>query len=1082
MDQVFQSADWYRALTLAERIASKGVARPDGPSEVIDADLADWRLKRWRSQSPFNGGALFAERLEVDDIGEDEFRRLLGEPAEALRDRAGETPAWLADIAAAFTGLSSTAPSPEPVGDKEWNTFLGVIEPLMAQGRGRLSEGLRALGGGTSRLPFDPAVFGAMAETHLKPRLMMMLMRTLALEVNVARLKGSLGGSTPGERFQAFFQSMRQPEAALAILHEYPVLARLVTLQIDRWVQSSLEFLQRLCSDWQDILSTFTPEADPGTLIRLDIGAGDAHRGGRSVVIAGFSSGFQVVYKPRSLAVDVHFQKLLTWLNERGSHAPFRTLKLIRRDTYGWVEHISPQSCTSREELHRFYERQGGYLALFYALEATDFHYENLIASGEHPVMVDLESLFHPRAEGSDVAGQMELPGLDALFYSVLRVGLLPQRIWAKEDGDGIDISGMGMSEGQLTPDGVPFLAGVNTDEMRIERKRVIVPVGSNRPALNGSEIQAYDYADSIATGFTGIYRLLLNHRLDLMRGPLADFAEDEVRVVFRPTRVYARLLQESFHPDTLGDAIDRDRFLDRLWVSVHARPYLKKVIQAELDDLCGCDIPFFSTRPGSRDVYTAAGRRIVEFFDESGLSLVGRRLEQLGEKDLDRQLWFIRASLSTSAMASKVMRLPKSSISEPKTIVTRAELLEAACAVGDRLDELAFHNDRGSSWLGLAQVKNQNWGLLPLSIDLYDGLAGVILFLAYLGDVTGQDKYTARAHSALATFQHLKDLSTSASAIGAFNGWGGVVYMLTHLGALWDDPERFAEAEEIVAFLPDFIARDEQLDLVGGAAGCIGSLLSACKDQPNARMLAVAVQCGDRLIATSKVMDQGRGWMTPIPAKKPLGGFSHGAAGMAWALLELATMSGEERFRTTALEAIAYERTLFDAGKGKWLDQRDFEKLGLPVGGGDALLEAWCHGSPGIGLARLLTLHSLDDERIRAEIQTALDNTLARGFDLNHCLCHGDLGNLELLLQAAGRLDDPALPSRISRTASKIVESIHKDGWLCGTPSGVESPGLMIGLAGIGYGLLRLAQPDRVPAVLTLAPPMRRVAGEKKE
>jgi lantibiotic modifying enzyme len=246
--------------------------------------------------------------------------------------------------------------------------------------------------------------------------------------------------------------------------------------------------------------------------------------------------------------------------------------------------------------------------------------------------------------------------------------------------------------------------------------------------------------------------------------------------------------------------------------------------------------------------------------------------------------------------------------------------------------------------------------------------------------------------------------------------------------------------------------------------------------------MLAVAVQCGDRLIATSKVMDQGRGWMTPIPAKKPLGGFSHGAAGMAWALLELATMSGEERFRTTALEAIAYERTLFDAGKGKWLDQRDFETLGLPVGGGDALLEAWCHGSPGIGLARLLTLHSLDDERIRAEIQTALDNTLARGFDLNHCLCHGDLGNLELLLQAAGRLDDPALPSRISRTASKIVESIHKDGWLCGTPSGVESPGLMIGLAGIGYGLLRLAQPDRVPAVLTLAPPMRRVAGEKKE
>jgi hypothetical protein len=36
-----------------------------------------------------------------------------------------------------------------------------------------------------------------------------------------------------------------------------------------------------------------------------------------------------------------------------------------------------------------------------------------------------------------------------------------------------------------------------------------------------------------------------------------------------------------------------------------------------------------------------------------------------------------------------------------------------------------------------------------------------------------------------------------------------------------------------------------------------------------------------------------------------------------------------------------------------------------------------------------------------------------------------------------------------------------------------VETPGLMIGLAGIGYGLLRLARPNDVPSVLQLAAPM---------
>ena len=49
-------------------------------------------------------------------------------------------------------------------------------------------------------------------------------------------------------------------------------------------------------------------------------------------------------------------------------------------------------------------------------------------------------------------------------------------------------------------------------------------------------------------------------------------------------------------------------------------------------------------------------------------------------------------------------------------------------------------------------------------------------------------------------------------------------------------------------------------------------------------------------------------------------------------------------------------------------------------------------------------------------------------------------------------------------RLASPIVESVGGKEYLCGTPLGVDSPGLMTGLAGIGYGLLRLAEPARVP------------------
>lgn len=64
---------------------------------------------------------------------------------------------------------------------------------------------------------------------------------------------------------------------------------------------------------------------------------------------------------------------------------------------------------------------------------------------------------------------------------------------------------------------------------------------------------------------------------------------------------------------------------------------------------------------------------------------------------------------------------------------------------------------------------------------------------------------------------------------------------------------------------------------------------------------------------------------------------------------------------------------------------------------------------------------------------------------------------------------------AEVERLAAVLLASVRHDGWLCAVPEGVETPGLMIGLAGIGYGLLRLAALDRVPSVLALEPPGRK-------
>jgi lantibiotic modifying enzyme len=178
---------------------------------------------------------------------------------------------------------------------------------------------------------------------------------------------------------------------------------------------------------------------------------------------------------------------------------------------------------------------------------------------------------------------------------------------------------------------------------------------------------------------------------------------------------------------------------------------------------------------------------------------------------------------------------------------------------------------------------------------------------------------------------------------------------------------------------------------------------------------------------------------------------------------------SGAERFRAAALDALRYERSRFVPEQRNWPNLRvrrqDQESQRFMV--------AWCHGAAGIGLSRLGLLPQFDDPALRAEIAAALHTTREHGFGLNHSLCHGDLGNLELLLQAGALLDDPYWQAETERIAAMVLQSIERDGWLSGLPLGVESPGLMTGLAGIGYGLLRLAAPERVPALLLLAPPI---------
>jgi len=391
----------------------------------------------------------------------------------------------------------------------------------------------------------------------------------------------------------------------------------------------------------------------------------------------------------------------------------------------------------------------------------------------------------------------------------------------------------------------------------------------------------------------------------------------------------------------------------------------------------------------------------------------------------------------------------------------------------------VALRNDHHLTWIGLT-FSDMRWSLLPLGEDLYSGSPGVILTLAYLGRVSGEARFTETARRALETLKpRIDHVSADLKTIGAFHGWGSLIYTFTHLGALWNDPALFADAEGFVERVVPLIDDDAELDVIGGTAGCLGTLLSLQKVHRSSRTLQAALRCGEHLLRTATAMSEGIGWVTKVGGTTPIAGFSHGGSGMAWALGELWGVTGDERYRNAAIEAVRYERSRFVPAAGNWPRPES-----APAEREDrtALSVAWCYGAPGIGLARLRLLQKIEHPLLREDLSVAVKTTLSQGFGTNHSLCHGALGNLDFLVQAEAALGDAALRDELARLEGAILDSMASDGWLCGLPLGVESPSLLYGLAGIAYGLLRLAEPAHVPSLLALDPPPVQVARRSGE
>jgi lantibiotic modifying enzyme len=139
-------------------------------------------------------------------------------------------------------------------------------------------------------------------------------------------------------------------------------------------------------------------------------------------------------------------------------------------------------------------------------------------------------------------------------------------------------------------------------------------------------------------------------------------------------------------------------------------------------------------------------------------------------------------------------------------------------------------------------------------------------------------------------------------------------------------------------------------------------------------------------------------------------------------------------------------------------------------------MMTAWCHGAPGMALARSLAATSLQDASLLADVTAALKTTAAVPVRLDDHLCCGSMGRCDVLLTAGETLRAPAAVEAAWRIALAVVGRAAAEGRYRLTSRGYEfrafDAGFFRGLSGIGYQLLRLAAPSRLPSILAFELP----------
>lgn len=871
----------------------------------------------------------------------------------------------------------------------------------------------------------------------LNIKLLNISLKTIVLEINLFKQDNPVLGDSDKDRYDYIVSNLGKKENLISFFEKYPTLTRClseITMNFERNIKEILTNLSKNENIFKDF---FNLDADD-SLEEITFDLGDTHQEGKTVNILTFKSGTKLVYKPKELEILNSYNNLIDYINKNRSNNLLDLVKLrnLVFDSFCLEEFVENIGCTNINEIKNFYKRLGQSTAIMYLLRGNDFHMENVIARGEYPIFVDLETLLHNNVDINYNYDALKL--LSKLTVeNVSNTSLLPTKNFFIEKGISIDLSALN-GKTQDLPIKILKPVNLNTDNIKYQYGTVTLPPSKNLPIINDTTANYKDYLLEFKEGFKYMCLFFLNNKEFLLNNIYPEFNKKKVRILIRNTKNYASIIESICHPRYLQNHIDKEKVLENIWAFPLEN---KSLIKSEYDDLKNYDIPIFFNKTDSRDLIDSKNRVYKDFFEKSSYELLKDKLIKLDEAEILNQLDIIK--IHTEDTDDDIIEnIILNDI--PNCEKNNSFFLNEAISIGNQvLDKGIFSSkDNTYMWLHLAFEKEGKLDFIDGSF--YNGLSGLVLYYFYLYQETNNNKYNIAYKNLIDSSLKLFSGLTGNNVI---TGKASLLYPLYKVYLSTEDYEIKEKMDKIINYLNETISSETNFDWINGCSSTLSLLIDIYDNLNEDKYYLAAMKHSDKLIDLLNL---------DIDIH---GGFAHGASSSALVLFKAYKLFKKEDYKIMAKKLLDIDRSKYSPDKKSWISYNNESN-------NNEIRHHWCHGTVGIGLSRIEMKKYYNDDILSEEIAIATDLLLNNNINKLDILCHGNMGIADFFLNKYNITDDP----NDLNVAKNLIYHCIKDSYSIKKVGKYTTLGLFNGVLSIGYQCLRLYNTENIPSILTLA------------